>query len=155
MSQEPIAVSVRILDKEYRVSCGPDEEEGLRESARMLDQRMREIRQTGRVIGVDRIAVMAALNIAYELIQSRWGGNRTSASACWTSRSGSATPSPHNINWTPRANQYSLLRDIPCGVRERPGYFLEPNLYPGGIMMKPLRMSAQNGKPEVDSVAPT
>jgi cell division protein ZapA len=69
--QEPIAVSVRILEKEYRVSCGPDEEEGLRESARMLDQRMREIRQTGRVIGVDRIAVMAALNIAYELIQSQ------------------------------------------------------------------------------------
>ena len=71
--QEPIAVSVRILEKEYRVSCGPDEEEGLRESARMLDQRMREIRQTGRVIGVDRIAVMAALNIAYELIKIQDG----------------------------------------------------------------------------------
>jgi len=69
MSQEPIAVTVRILDKEYRVSCGPEEQTGLRESARMLDQRMREIRQTGRVIGTDRIAVMAALNIAYELIK--------------------------------------------------------------------------------------
>ncbi|MCG6862301.1 MAG: cell division protein ZapA [Chromatiaceae bacterium] len=69
MSQEPIAVAVRILDKEYRVSCAPDEQAGLRESARMLDQQMREIRQTGRVIGVDRIAVMAALNIAYELIK--------------------------------------------------------------------------------------
>ena len=69
MSQEPIAVAVRILDKEYRVSCAPDEQAGLRESARMLDQRMREIRQSGRVIGVDRIAVMAALNIAYELIK--------------------------------------------------------------------------------------
>jgi cell division protein ZapA len=73
MSQEPIAVSVRILDKEYRVACGPDEQTGLRESARMLDQRMREIRQTGRVVGVDRIAVMAALNIAYELIKTRDG----------------------------------------------------------------------------------
>ena len=69
MSQEPVAVTVRILDKEYRVSCGPDEEAGLRESARMLDRRMREIRQTGRVVGTDRIAVMAALNIAYELIK--------------------------------------------------------------------------------------
>jgi cell division protein ZapA len=69
MSQEPIPVSVRILDKEYRVSCGQDEKDGLLDSARMLDQRMREIRQSGRVIGVDRIAVMAALNIAYELIK--------------------------------------------------------------------------------------
>jgi cell division protein ZapA len=69
MSQESIPVSVRILDKEYRVSCGPDEQEDLLESGRVLDQRMREIRQTGRVIGVDRIAVMAALNIAYELLK--------------------------------------------------------------------------------------
>jgi len=68
MSQEPIPVSVRILDKEYRVSCGPEEKDGLLESARMLDQRMREIRQAGRVIGIDRIAVMAALNIAFELL---------------------------------------------------------------------------------------
>jgi len=68
MSQEPIPVSVRILDKEYRVSCGPEEKEGLVESAHMLDQRMREIRQAGRVIGIDRIAVMAALNIAFELL---------------------------------------------------------------------------------------
>lgn len=68
MSQEPIPVSVRILDKEYRVSCGAEEKDGLLESARMLDQRMREIRQAGRVIGIDRIAVMAALNIAYELL---------------------------------------------------------------------------------------
>jgi cell division protein ZapA len=69
MSQEPIPVTVRILDKEYRVACEPNEQEGLIESARMLDQSMREIRQTGRVIGIDRIAVMAALNISHELIQ--------------------------------------------------------------------------------------
>ena len=68
MTQEPIPVSIRILDKEYRVSCGPEEKDGLLESARMLDQRMREIRQAGRVIGIDRIAVMAALNIAFELL---------------------------------------------------------------------------------------
>lgn len=69
MSQEPIPVSIRILDKEYRVSCGADEKDDLLESGRMLDQRMREIRQAGRVIGIDRIAVMAALNIAYELLK--------------------------------------------------------------------------------------
>ncbi|MCB2261697.1 MAG: cell division protein ZapA [Candidatus Thiosymbion ectosymbiont of Robbea hypermnestra] len=67
MSEEPFAVSVHILDKEYLVSCVPDEEAGLRETARMLDQRMREIRKTGRILGGDRIAVMAALNIIYEL----------------------------------------------------------------------------------------
>lgn len=71
MSQEPLQVTVRILDKEYRVSCQPHEEEGLRDSARLLDERMRAIRQTGRVIGTDRIAVIAALNLAHELIQAR------------------------------------------------------------------------------------
>jgi len=71
MSEEPIAVSVRILDKEYRVSCTPDEQVGLHESARLLDERMREIQQSGRVLGADRIAVMAALNIVYELAKTR------------------------------------------------------------------------------------
>jgi len=73
MSNEPIAISVRILDKEYRISCEPHEEAGLRESARMLDHRMRELRKTGRVVGSDRIALMSALNIAYELIKIRSG----------------------------------------------------------------------------------
>jgi len=77
MSQEPIPVAVRILDKEYRVACQPHEQEGLLESARLLDHRMREIRQTGRVIGTDRIAVMAALNIAHELIETRRGREQT------------------------------------------------------------------------------
>ena len=77
MSHDAIPVTVRILDKEYRVACEPPEQEGLIESARMLDQRMREIRQTGRVIGTDRIAVMAALNIAHELIQHRQVKGRT------------------------------------------------------------------------------
>lgn len=71
MSDEPIQVSIRILDKEYRIACAPHEEQGLRESARILDGKMREIRKTGRVIGTDRIAVMAALNIAHELFQLR------------------------------------------------------------------------------------
>jgi cell division protein ZapA len=68
MSDDVLPVTVRILDKEYRVACNPDEQDGLLESARMLDQNMRQIRQSGRVIGSDRIAVMAALNIAHELI---------------------------------------------------------------------------------------
>lgn len=71
MKQEQVPVTVRILDKEYRVSCSPQEEEGLLESARLVDRRMREMRQSGRIVGPDRIAVMAALNIAHELIQFR------------------------------------------------------------------------------------
>jgi cell division protein ZapA len=71
MNDEPIQVSIRILDKDYRVACEHAEQDGLRESARLLDVKMREIRKTGRVVGTDRIAVMAALNIAHELIQLR------------------------------------------------------------------------------------
>ncbi|MEA3639648.1 MAG: cell division protein ZapA [Lamprobacter sp.] len=64
-------VTIRILDKEYRIACGPEEHHGLIDSARLLDQRMREVRQNGRIIGADRIAVMAALNLVYELLRER------------------------------------------------------------------------------------
>lgn len=81
MIQEPLAVTVRILDKEYRIACASEEQDALIESARLLDQRMREIRQTGRVVGSDRIAVMAALNIAHELLQSRRGSGKVDREA--------------------------------------------------------------------------
>lgn len=71
MKLEQIPVTVRILDKEYRIACTPQEQEGLLDSARLVDRRMREMRQSGRIIGADRIAVMAALNIAHELVQLR------------------------------------------------------------------------------------
>jgi cell division protein ZapA len=64
-------VQIRILDKDYGVACSPSEESELLESARLLDERMREIRRTGKTLGLDRIAVMAALNIANELVQAR------------------------------------------------------------------------------------
>jgi cell division protein ZapA len=57
-------VTVHILDKEYRILCQDGEQDDLLASARYLDMKMREIRATGKVIGSDRIAVMAALNIA-------------------------------------------------------------------------------------------
>jgi cell division protein ZapA len=69
VSEESIPVTVQILDKDYRIACAPGEEQGLMDCARMLDKRMREVRQNGRVIGADRIAVMAALNVIYELMQ--------------------------------------------------------------------------------------
>ncbi len=71
MSEEPVLVTVRILDREYRVACPPGEREDLMASARHLDRLMREIRDSGKVIGLDRIAVMAALNMAHELLELR------------------------------------------------------------------------------------
>jgi cell division protein ZapA len=73
MNQDPnsMPVTLQILDKEYRIACVPNEQHGLMECARMLDQRMREVRQNGRVIGADRIAVMAALNLLYDMMQQR------------------------------------------------------------------------------------
>jgi cell division protein ZapA len=61
-------VSVKILDKEYQVNCKPDEVSALRQSATLLDEKMREIKSGSSVLGLDRIAVMAALNIANDLI---------------------------------------------------------------------------------------
>ncbi len=74
MSSEPsIPVDITILDKEYRVNCPESEREALERAARFLDRKMREIRHTGKVIGNDRVAVMAALNITHELLQLRAG----------------------------------------------------------------------------------
>lgn len=64
-------VEVRLLDREYLVACKPDEREGLLAAAQVLDQRMREIRSGNRMAGIDRIAVLAALNLAHELLQLR------------------------------------------------------------------------------------
>jgi len=76
--QDPsVPVSVYILDKEYRVVCKEGEQEGLRASAQYLDRRMREIRQSGRIIGADRIAVIAALNITHELLEQRTAQDRS------------------------------------------------------------------------------
>lgn len=61
-------ICVRILEKEFRIACAEHQETALVEAARHLDAQMRQIRKTGRVIGIERIAVMAALNIANELL---------------------------------------------------------------------------------------
>jgi cell division protein ZapA len=69
--KEPATVTVRILEKEYFVSCPQDERADLLDSAEYLNKKMREIRDTGKVVGADRIAVMAALNMANELLRLR------------------------------------------------------------------------------------
>lgn len=68
MSDGIARVSVRILEKEYAVACPAEERDDLLRSAEMLNRKMREIRDSGKVIGLDRIAVMAALNLTNELL---------------------------------------------------------------------------------------
>ncbi len=68
-NQQPVTVT--ILDKEYRISCLPEERDSLLQSAAYVDSKMREIRQSGRVIGTERIAVMMALNLANELLTNQ------------------------------------------------------------------------------------
>ena len=65
------AVTIRLLDKDYQVACPAEERAALLESARYLDEKMREIRDSRKMIGSERIAVMAALNITHDLLQSR------------------------------------------------------------------------------------
>lgn len=71
MSQQIAQVSVRILDKEYQVACPAEERTDLLDSAEILNSKMREIRDSGRIVGLDRIAVMAALNMANDLIHAK------------------------------------------------------------------------------------
>lgn len=67
-NKAPKGVLVSILDKEFIVACPPNSEEALMAAAELLDNQMRQIRHNGRVIGTERIAVMAALNISHELL---------------------------------------------------------------------------------------
>jgi cell division protein ZapA len=71
MSERMTRVSVRILEKEYQVACPMEERSDLLDSAEYLNSKMREIRDAGNVVGLDRIAVMAALNLANELLKIR------------------------------------------------------------------------------------
>ena len=64
-------VSIRVLDREYTVGVSAEERDGLVAAARLLDTRMRELRGNNRMVAVDRIAVLAALNLAHEVQQLR------------------------------------------------------------------------------------
>jgi cell division protein ZapA len=66
---------VHILDKEYLVACPEDEREALFASAELLTSKMKEIRDSGKIVGADRIAVMAALNMAHELLDHKSSKN--------------------------------------------------------------------------------
>lgn len=67
MSNKTLPVTVVIMGKEYKIACEPEERDNLIRSASQLDEQMRKMRDSGKVAGPDRIAVMAALNLAHEL----------------------------------------------------------------------------------------
>ena len=71
MNEIKSPIKVHLLGKEYPIVCPQNEEHELLIAARYLDDKMRQIRDTGRVFGAERIAVMAALNITHEFIQSQ------------------------------------------------------------------------------------
>src|SRR4051794_14857614 len=72
-SERSVMLDVSILGREFKVACKESERAELTEAVALLDRRMREIRDTGKVSGTDRIAVMAALNLAHELLRERHG----------------------------------------------------------------------------------
>ena len=69
--KEAARINVRILDKDYLVACPHEERSALLDSAELLNAKMREIRDNGKIVGADRIAVMAALNLANEVLKLR------------------------------------------------------------------------------------
>ena len=69
MSDSPEPVSVIILDKKYQFACDPEQRSDLVEAARYLDECMTEIRQTGRLMSLERIALQAALNFSADLLK--------------------------------------------------------------------------------------
>ena len=77
MSDQSTAVQVKILDKEYQVNCPPADQEALIKSASYLDENMRKIKDRGNIHGVEKIAVMAALNITHDMLRKNRMINET------------------------------------------------------------------------------
>ena len=68
-NNEPL--TIKIMDKEYRIACPEEEKTNLRASADLLNDKLKEIKQQGSVIGTERIAIMAALNMSHEILHSQ------------------------------------------------------------------------------------
>jgi cell division protein ZapA len=74
MSADPKALQINVMGREFRIACPENEQKELLEAVDYLNKKMDEIRDNGKVIGVERIAIMAALNIAHELLTTKVGG---------------------------------------------------------------------------------
>jgi len=74
MSAEPKGLLITLMGRQYRVACADEEQEGLLKAVDFLNKRMQAVRDNGKVIGQERIAIMAALNIAHEFLTTKVGG---------------------------------------------------------------------------------
>jgi cell division protein ZapA len=74
MSADAKGLQISVMGREFRVACPEEEQKGLLEAVDYLNRKMAEIRDGGKVIGLERIAIMAALNIAHELLSTQVGG---------------------------------------------------------------------------------
>lgn len=74
MNAEPKGLQINVMGREFRVACPENEQKSLLEAVDYLNKKMLEIRENGKVIGLERIAIMAALNIAHELLSTKVGG---------------------------------------------------------------------------------
>ena len=73
MNADARGMQINIMGREFRVACEPDEQKALLEAVDYLNRKMQEIKEQGKVTGLDRIAIMAALNISHELLTTRFG----------------------------------------------------------------------------------
>lgn len=74
MSAEPKGLQINIMGRDFRVACPDEDQEGLLEAVEYLNKKMQDIKGGGKVIGLERIAIMAALNIAHEFLSTNVGG---------------------------------------------------------------------------------
>ena len=80
-AKEPKGVTINVMGREFRVAAPGGEERQLVASVEFLNKKMREIRDTGKVVGNERIAIMAALNIAHEFLQLQAGAKPAKTAA--------------------------------------------------------------------------
>ena len=76
-----LSLKISILDKDYQVNCKPEERDALEMSAKILSDKMEEIREASNIIGIERIAVMAALNLTHDLLRSEDTAKQDAAAA--------------------------------------------------------------------------
>ncbi len=74
MNADAKGLQINVMGREFRVACPDNEQKGLLEAVDYLNKKMNEIRDAGKIVGLERIAIMAALNIAHELLSTKVGG---------------------------------------------------------------------------------
>lgn len=79
MQTTATTVTITLLEKQYQINCSQEEREELQESARLLNQNLLDIRNSGSVIGLERIAIMAALNLSHELVRNQKNSQASAA----------------------------------------------------------------------------